>query len=303
MCTQSFESSYIHALLMMKNLLHILRWPNLLMLAGIQLLIYFSLLEPSASVMAISDVVLMIIITVILGAGGYVINDYYDAGIDQINRPDRWIAGNQWSLRTVKNLYLGIVFFGFILSMWLSIRLGLVKYIFIYPLAVTGLWFYSYALKCKPVIGNAWVSLFCAGVIGIIALPDSILKNTSHIKAELWYYTAFAFIATWLREMIKDIEDLEGDAKSGCHTAVVSFGLKAGKVMATIMGLLLIISLLVWDSMQANHWIKLILTVLQGFTVGALAFVWWAKNNTYYHHASTIIKLVMVGGTLILLML
>jgi len=288
---------------MMKNLLHIIRWPNLLMLAGIQLLIFFSLLEPSVSVMSFTDVSLIIIITVLLGAGGYVINDYYDAGIDQINKPERWIAGNQWSLRNVISLYLGIVLVGFILSVWVGISLGLIKYIFIYPLAVTGLWFYSYALKCKPVIGNAWVAFFCAGVIGIIALPDIILKNTGHIKQELWYYMAFAFIATWLREIIKDIEDLEGDAKSNCRTAVVSFGLRAAKIMATIIGLLLIISLLFWDGMQTDHWIKLILNVLQGFTVGSLAFVWWAKNNSYYHHASTIIKFVMVGGTLILFLL
>ena len=88
-CDESFESSYIHALLMIKNLLHILRWPNLLMLAGIQLLIFFRLLEPSASMMATTDVILLIIITVLLGAGGYVSSDYYDAGIDRINKPDR----------------------------------------------------------------------------------------------------------------------------------------------------------------------------------------------------------------------
>jgi len=266
-------------------------------------MIFFFLLDPSKSVLAISDLTLMIIITVLIGAGGYVINDYYDAAIDQINKPDRRIAGNVLSFPIVKRLYFTIILSGFDLSVWLSLRLGLMAYIFIYPLAATALWFYSYALKCKPIIGNIWVSIFCTGVIGVIALPDIVLKNTDHIKEELWHYMAFAFIATWLREIVKDIEDLKGDVKSNCRTAVVVFGLKAGKIMALIVGLILIVALLLWDNVQTNHWIKLTLTVVQGFTAGALALVWWAKNNNYYHYASTIIKLVMVGGTLILILL
>ena len=70
--------------------------------------------------------------------------------------------------------------------------------------------------------------------------------------------------------------------------------------MMVILGVILIGALLVWDNRQSNNWMKVILTVLQGFTVASLAMVWWAKNNSYYHYASTIIKLVMVGGTVML---
>ncbi len=102
--------------------------------------------------------------------------------------------------------------------------------------------------------------------------------------------------------MVKDIEDVAGDAKANCQTVVVRFGLKAGKIMAIVLGLLLVTSLLLWEEKQAHYWIKMVLYALQGFTVASMAFVWWAKNNLFYHHASTIIKLVMVGGTLMLLL-
>ena len=288
---------------MLKNLLKIIRWPNLIILAGIQILIFFRLIGASGSVMDPVDLTLMILITILLGAGGYIINDYYDTDIDRINKPEKWIAGNLWNLRTVRIIYVVIVLLGFILSVWLAARLGLVRYLFIYPVAVTGLWLYSYALKCRPIIGNLWVSLFCAGVIGIVALPDILLENKGHIREELWLYMIFAFISTWLREVVKDIEDMDGDAKANCTTAIVRFGLKPAKIMVIIIGLMLIGALLLWESRQENQWVNLILTVLQGFTAGSMAFVVWAKNKNYYHYASTIIKFVMVGGTLILFLL
>ena len=287
----------------LKQAIDIIRTPNLLLLAGIQCLIFLKLSEYQQSVMSWTDLILLIVITMLLGASGYVINDYFDAGTDKINKPDKWIAGNVWSLKAVRLFYLALIAAGFILSVWLSIRLEMFGYLFIYPLAVAGLFVYSYKLKCMPLIGNFWVSVFCAGVIGVVYLPDYIYHNTQHIKSELWYYIAFAFLSTWLREVVKDIEDVAGDNEIGCRTAVVAYGVKAGKVMVVILGLLLVASLVFWDAQQTNNWIKIALTVMQGFTVGALAFVWWAKNKSYYHHASTIIKFLMIGGTLILFLL
>ena len=142
-----------------------------------------------------------------------------------------------------------------------------------------------------------WESL---GVVGVVALPDILSRNLEVIKPELLYYILFAFLATWLREVIKDIEDIDGDAKSNCETAVVRFSINTGKWMVIILGILLIIALMVWDNKQTHHMIKLLLLVLQGATIGSMAFVWWAKDKTYYHKASSILKLIMLVGTLIL---
>ncbi|HZV71548.1 MAG TPA: UbiA family prenyltransferase [Saprospiraceae bacterium] len=286
---------------MIKNLLLIVRWPNLLMLAGIQFLVYSRLMDKGDSFLTLPLFVLLTLITIILGAGGYVINDYYDMDIDRINKPDHVIAGKHWPLSKVKLIYFFLTGFGAILSVVLALKLGLLNYLFIYPLAVTALWYYSFSLKCKPIIGNIWVALFCAGVVGVVALPDIFLRHTQHIRIELGYYMAFAFLSTWYREIVKDIEDKEGDERSACKTFVVRFGLNAGKYMAILFGLLLLSSLIIWDIAQTNHWIKLVLNVLQGSTVASMALVWWAKHNTYYHYASNVIKLVMVFGTALLL--
>ena len=289
--------------LMITQFFSFIRWPNLLMLAGIQFLVYFKLLNVSESVLSVTDLIFLVIITICLGASGYVVNDYYDRDIDRINKPDKWSAGNTWSLQQVRMIYIILAGTGFILSLWCAWRLDMMAYIFIYPLALTGLWFYSYRMKCMPVIGNFWVSLFCAGVVAIIALPDILLDRIHVIKDAFWYYILFAFLSTWYREVIKDIEDVTGDTQGQCKTAVVLWGMKNGKIMAIVFGLFLLAALLYWDSKQPSHWIQLTLTVLQGFTVGSMAFVWWAKGNKDFHYASVIVKGIMIAGTLMLFLL
>ena len=271
------------------------------MLAVIQGIIYYRLFPAGESVMGVPEIILLIMITVIIAASGYVINDYYDARIDSVNKPHRWIAGNTWALETVLKVYYVLMGTGALLSILLAHKLTLYIYLFIYPLAITGLWFYSYALKCKPLAGNLWVALFCGGVVGIIALPDILHGNAEVINVQLWYYSLFAFLSTWYREAVKDLEDMTGDQREGCSTFPVRFGLMKGKIMAIVLGLLLIISLIAWEMIQVDSLKKLIFTVLEGSVVATTAFVWWSKDNTYFQKASLLIKGVMLAGTLVLL--
>lgn len=271
------------------------------MLAVIQGIIYLRLLQTVQSVLGSAEIILVITITVMIAASGYVINDYYDARIDSINKPQRWIAGNTWTLKTVLNVYSVLVGAGALLSIFLAYRLSLFIYLFIYPAAIAGLWFYSYALKCKPVAGNLWVALFCGGVVSIIALPDILHGNQEVINIQLWYYSLFAFQSTWYREAVKDLEDVAGDQREGCNTFPVRFGIKNGKIVAIVLGLLLISALIAWEMTQTDSLKKLIFTVLEGSVVATTAFIWWSKDHTYFQKASLLIKGVMLAGTLVLL--
>lgn len=248
------------------------------------------------------DLAMLIVITTILAAGGYIINDYYDRNIDPINKPKRWIAGNLWSVRKVLIIYLIVTLLGLIFSIWLAIRLDLLSFLFLYPMALGGLWVYSYFLKCKPIAGNLWVALFCAGVILIVATPDLLKDHKEIITLNFWYYIAFAFLTTWYREIIKDIEDEEGDSVQKCNTAVVQWGLRVGKIMVVVIAIIILIILLQWESKQTSYTVKFCLYLLEGGIVASAAFVWWAKNKSYYHTASTTVKLVMLAGTLVLLL-
>jgi 4-hydroxybenzoate polyprenyltransferase len=288
---------------MVKNFFHIVRWPNLLMVGLVQVIIYSQLLTPSVSVLQVFDFCILVLITVLIAASGYVINDYYDTQIDRINQPKRWIAGNSWSLGLVNRVYFALVFIGGILAVVLAFRLGLLYYLILYPMAVLALWIYSYALKCKPLAGNLIVALFCAGVVMIVALPDWIQRSRDAINIEIWFYVVFAFVSTFYREIVKDLEDVTGDEKLGCRTFVVRYGMHAGKIAAVIVGILLVAALLWWDSEQNGSAIKLVLLSLQGAIVASMALLWWARDETYYHHSSTIIKVVMLAGTFLLFLI
>jgi len=288
---------------MLRTFFNIIRWPNVLMVALIQSLIYHQLLISSRSVLGLAGFVLLCIITMLIAASGYVINDYYDAPIDRINRPQRWIAGNTWTNRQVLMVYFSLLALGAVLSIVLAIRLSMIAYLFIYPLAVAGLWLYSFSLKCKPIAGNLWVALFCAGVVAIVALPDGLSGNKEIISQALWYYIAFAFLTTWYREVVKDLEDVEGDSRASCQTFIVRYGLLYGKIMALILGVILIAALYAWDTNQSGSTVKLLFTIMQGAVIATMAFVWWARDNVYFHHASLVIKGVMLIGTSLLLII
>ena len=127
---------------MIKPLIQLIRLPNLLLIGLIQALVYNHLLHEEHSVVDWEDFFLLSIITMFVAAAGYVINDYYDAKIDSINRPQSWIAGNIWPLKRVMNTFFIISFLGGVLAVILALRLSLLAYIFIYPLAIAGLWYF-----------------------------------------------------------------------------------------------------------------------------------------------------------------
>ncbi len=273
------------------------------MIGLIQGFIYYFLIDMDLTRLRFGDFLMLSLITVVIAGSGYIINDFFDYRMDEVNKPDKWIAGNLWSLKKVLNVYWLTVALGAVLSIILAIRLMLLPFLFIYPLAVGALWLYSYALKCKPVIGNLWVAIFCAGVLIVVALPDWLGGDPSAISIHLGYYTSFAFLATWYREIVKDIEDAAGDRLLACKTFVVRFGIRPAKIMALGIVAVLTYAVFQWSTIQSSGSIAMALNILQGFIVTSMAFVWWAKDKTYYHMASVFIKGVMLLGTIVLLFL
>jgi 4-hydroxybenzoate polyprenyltransferase len=297
------KALYCPPVFTMAQLFQIIRLPNLLMAAAIQVLVYFFLLDTTQTILTIADLILLVFSTMFVAAAGYVINDYYDAAIDQVNKPSRWIAGNIWSMEKVLQLFYMLSLLGGILATIVAFRLGLIIYLFIYPLAIACLWFYSYSLKCKPITGNIWVSLFCAGVIMLVALADLLHKRYEAIQIELWYYALFAFLSTWYREIVKDLEDVQGDQRADCKTFPVKYGISKGKIFAGCIAFLLLVALLIWEMSVKDREMRLLFTVMEGSVVASFAFTVYAKDHAYFHKASLMIKGIMLAGTLMLLLI
>ena len=252
-----------------------------------------------------------------IAAGGYVINDYFDVKIDRINRPDNLVVTRIISRDAAMNLFYGLtavgVIAGTVVAWWAHSWTLLFTYIVIPGL----LWFYSASYKRMFLIGNLVVAFASAIVPLLVAIANAdylhhLYQNAlaySPIVGELYVWTggfaAFAFLLTWVREIVKDIEDIEGDRELECRTLPIVWGDKVAKMIATLL-LVAIATLIVyilfavlpfsheWKSLPTRY-------VVFGLIVPILCSIillWAANNRTEYHRVQTIIKFAMFMGML-----
>jgi len=156
--------------------------------------------------------------TVLIAAGGYVINDYYDVKIDVINNPSRVVIGRTVHRRFAILLHVVLSVLGIAIGFLVSWKLAAVN-----VLSVSILWFYSNLLKRLPFIGNFTVALLTSFSIGILVFLYS--TNVGLIIV----YAVFSFFMTLIREIIKDMEDLKGDNTYGCKTLPIIWGIRKTK--------------------------------------------------------------------------
>ena len=260
---------------------------------------------------------LLIVSVVGIAAGGYVINDYFDVKIDRINRPDNLVVTRIISRDAAMNLFYGLtavgVIAGTVVAWWAHSWTLLFTYVVIPGL----LWFYSASYKRMFLVGNLVVAFASAIVPLLVAIANAdylhhLYQNAlaySPIVGELYVWTggfaAFAFLLTWVREIVKDIEDIEGDREMECRTLPIVWGDKVAKIIATLL-LVVIATLIVyilfavlpfsheWKSLPTRYVVfGLIVPILC-----SIVLLWAANNRTEYHRVQTIIKFAMFMGML-----
>jgi 4-hydroxybenzoate polyprenyltransferase len=162
--------------------------------------------------------------TVLIAAGGYIINDYYDIKIDLINKPQRVVIGKAITRRYAILFHTVLSIIGVILGLVLSWKIAVVNLV-----SATVLWWYSNYLKRQPFIGNLVVALLTGVAIWLV---DSLYK-TGHML--IVTYAGFAFFMTLIREIIKDMEDLKGDQTFGCQTLPIVWGMRRTKYVIYVI--------------------------------------------------------------------
>jgi 4-hydroxybenzoate polyprenyltransferase len=255
--------------------------------------------------------------TVLIAAGGYVINDYFDIKIDRINRPERLIVSAavtktqaMWCFRILTGL--GIVS-GLVLAWYVrSTTLALV-----FVLVPGLLWFYSASYKRQFLVGNLIVSLAAGMTPLIVAIanvavlqlrfPD-LMQYTSLVHdLYMWLggFALFAFLTTFVREIIKDLQDVPGDRELECHSMPVVIGTLGTKIVVTVMTAV-IVALVLWLNFAVvpfPHGFTELSTrfALYGLAVPmlcALWLVWSAKIESDYRMPQLVWKFVMFIGTM-----
>lgn len=206
---------------------------------------YIEILRPGNALMSAISIILValidktISIPVVLAmlavffetAAGNVINDYFDYKIDLINKPDRPIPSGRISLKNGRNYGYFLFFMGTVCGFFISYLTNNWIPFAIVLFADVVLYLYAYTLKSTPLLGNLTVG-FMTG-FGFVFGGFSI-NNPTIIMTSI-FLGFFALVMTTAREIIKDIEDIEGDKADGARTLPILIGAKKPAILAAIL--------------------------------------------------------------------
>ncbi|MDQ6472952.1 geranylgeranylglycerol-phosphate geranylgeranyltransferase [Flavobacterium sp. LHD-80] len=297
--------------------LKLVRYQNLLMLAFMQVLFRYAFLKQQNIPLALADwqYALLVLSTVLLAAAGYVVNDIFDVATDSINKPNNVIIGKRISEAQAYNIYIGLNITGVAIGFYLSNVIMRPSFATIFILIASLLYFYSTSLKQIMILGNFIVALLLALSVIIIGVFDLFPAIDAENKAQmaslfsiLIDYALFAFMINFIREIVKDIEDVNGDYNQGMNTLPIAIGIsRAAKIALGFAIIPFILSLLYINTYFMDN--KLYIATLYGFAFVLAPLLYFivkifsAKSQKEFHHLSTVLKLILLFGVLSILVI
>ena len=308
-----------------KDMMRLVRWSNLLFLGALVWLMEKWVAVPILNRTGYGEQLpwyvlwLLIVAVVLIAAGGYVINDYFDVKIDRINRPDDVIVTQSISKPAAMRLSMILSGTGAACGITAAFLLRNTTIGIIFVVVPGLLWFYSSSYKRLLIIGNVTIALLAATVPLLVAFANEAqLKILHHNDLSVMPYTPahtiyawiggfalFAFLLTWVREIIKDMQDQMGDRELECHSMPVVWGERWTKVFVTglIVVTIAIIGHLwyhvlpfptVWNNLSTRYIALGIIIPL----LSAIWLLWSAKIPSDYKTCQQVIKFTMLIGML-----
>ncbi|WP_201986246.1 geranylgeranylglycerol-phosphate geranylgeranyltransferase [Hymenobacter rubidus] len=276
----------------------LVRWPNLLIMLLCMALVRAGLLLPDAPLReSLLDLRFgaLVLAALLVAAAGYIINDYYDVKIDAINRPDRLVVGRVVNRRKAMLAHMLLSGAGVLLAGWLHPVLGAVTL----GTALL-LWGYSARFKRVALVGNASIATLTAALVLLPELQLQLARNDSN--SVVWPYALAAFLLTMVREIVKDVEDMRGDAQHGCRTLPLVWGVARTKwVTGFFLACLAFLTagatarLFVSGHWPLGTWLVLLVLLPMAQLVRLLIR---ADRRRHFHSLSTLCKGIMLAGVL-----
>ena len=265
----------------------LVRWPNLLITALMMCLVHYCLMHMESSF----PFTLLVISMVLIQAGGYVINDIFDKDIDEINKPDKIIVGKVFTEKQCNVFYISLTIIGLACALAASLMALGSKFITVFAcMALLACLLYSYSsrYKKKLVVGNLIVSLSVAFAVFVPWLFEMIYISKHELllmtmqplmRISLRFvliYTAFAFIMTLIREIVKDMQDVVGDGHSHCRTIPIIWGMNAAQII--VIALTFITVVMIWNAADYFKTMELKITYYMLYASGLLVFFVTVNN-------------------------
>ena len=292
------------------NFLHVIRYQNLLMIAFMQLVFRFGFLKLRGIDPALNNwqYLLLVLATISIAAGGYLINNIFDQATDLVNKPGNVVIGRGISESTAYNYYVALNIIGVGIGFYLSNIIGKPGFSALFIIISATLYVYATSLKQSLLIGNVIVALLLGISVIITGIFDLYPLLTEEnrdalgvVFSVLLDYAVFAFIINFIREIVKDLEDVNGDYNQGMNTLPIVLGITRTSNAIFWLSFLPIGLVLFYCN---KYFIANDLFIATGyallFIVGPLMYfsvkIWSAKSQKEFHHLSKILKLILLCG-------
>ncbi len=286
-----------------KYFLQLIRYKNLLLLVFVQLFFWIRFNDNFTTIINIIQFISLTSTTVFLAAAGNVINDFFDVEVDTINKPNKVLVSKVISKKKTLLLYYILNFFGITSGIFLAIINDKASYGFIFIAISILLYFYPKFLKKTALLGNFIVSFCIALSIILIYLFPSIhlISVESYIRNKnlIFIYATFAFLLNFIREIVKDIEDVNGDYSQNMQTLPILIGRKRTQSVlfyfSIIPFILIIFFTSALDQLYFSIYSLLFIVIPLGYFMYQIREV---KSKKKLHQLSTLLKWIMFFGIL-----
>ncbi|GGW33971.1 geranylgeranylglycerol-phosphate geranylgeranyltransferase [Arenibacter certesii] len=282
-------------LLKILSLFSVIRGYNILMIVLAQYLASIYILAPDLPLKeVILDLNLFVIVVVssLVIAGGYIINNFYDAEKDLINKPRKSMLDRLVSQRTKLTTYFVLNFISVFLASYVSFRAVLFFSAYIF-----GIWFYSHKLKKVAFLGNV--------VSATLAITPffAVFVYYKNFDTVIFVHALFLFLLILTRELIKDLENIAGDLAQNYKTIPILYGVTFSKACITIlMVLTLVPSLLLIEYFDIGYMYLYFIACIF-FQIGFLILLIKANSKKHYVWLHAILKLIILTGVFSILLI
>lgn len=298
----------------MRAILKLIRLPNLIIIALTLYAFRYLVVKPYYGMsgtefqMDSINYSLMVIVTLFIAVAGYVSNDYFDLEIDRINRPDRPAVSGKISHSAFPFIAVSFSILSVAGMIVLWLRMNCFWAVPVLLLALLSVWWYAAILKKSLFLGNLAVSFMSSLTLGMAWFFEWLMLH----KAGIHIYetkplnriaigiVVFAFMLSLIREIIKDLEDMEGDGLNNCRSIPIVKGVSFTKNFLYILSMILLILLVFGQiGLSAMYFPMVVIWLIPAVQLPVLLFIIRlrkADSRESYHRLSTMIKWIMVGG-------
>lgn len=218
-------------------------------------------------------------------AGGYIINNFYDAEKDLINRPSKALFDSYISQKTKLTVYFILNFLSVILASIISFRSVL-----FFSLYIFFLWFYSHKLKKYPFVGNLTASILT------ITPFFAIFVYYKNFALVIFVHATFLFLIISMRELAKDLTNLQGDFAQNYKTIPVVYGERTSKIILTVLGLITLAPIYLLLSKFDIGYMQYYFYGCIVFLLIFIGYLWLSTKKIQYIVLQTLLKFIILIG-------